>query len=88
MKAHPLLRHRSERPCDTRAKKRDELTSPHRFSRCRYRMAPLRLSRSRRAAIDRSRRLRVQTLHFCDVRVVSAFRAIATKSPPFRHFGL
>jgi hypothetical protein len=27
----PLLRQRSERPCDTRAKKRDELAPPHRF---------------------------------------------------------
>jgi hypothetical protein len=28
-----------------------------------------------------------QTLHFCDVRVVSAFHPIATKSRTFRHFG-
>jgi hypothetical protein len=28
-----------------------------------------------------------QTLHFCDVRVVSAFHPIATKSRTSRHFG-
>jgi hypothetical protein len=32
-----LLRHHSERPCDTRAHKRDELAPPHRFPRAKTR---------------------------------------------------
>jgi hypothetical protein len=44
-----LLRHRTERPCDTRARKGDELSPPHVVSPCRDVIVPCRLAFFRRA---------------------------------------
>ena len=48
-----LLRHRSERPCDTRAHKRDKLAPPHRFPRAETLFVPCRLAFFRAASRSR-----------------------------------